>query len=143
MCSCRFRRQGSEGSGEFRCGLLPCNIDRSSHVIALIAGITVNIVHMGKTTAQKGAHVVKDGKRHKDVMLLLGIPPKLILLPQHNPSSISIHAAPKIFDERLVRPTVHAAFTLQQAFLSQHRCCVSRKKIRKKTRYWSVVRLNH
>ena len=36
-------------------------------MIALITGITVNIVHMGKTTAQKGAHVVKDGKRHKDV----------------------------------------------------------------------------
>ena len=49
-------------------------------MIALITGITVNIVHMGKTIAQKGAHVVKDGKRHKDVMLLLlGIPPKLIL----------------------------------------------------------------
>ena len=79
MCWCRFRRQGSEGSGEFWCGLLPCDVDRSSHVIALITGITVNIVHMGKTTAQKGAHVVKDGKRHTDVMLLLlGIPPKLI-----------------------------------------------------------------
>ena len=26
-----------------------------------------NIVHMGKTTAQKGAHVDKDGIRHKDV----------------------------------------------------------------------------
>ena len=26
-----------------------------------------NIVHMGKTTAQKGAHVVKYGIRHKDV----------------------------------------------------------------------------
>ena len=26
-----------------------------------------DIVHMGKTIAQKGAHVVKDGKRHKDV----------------------------------------------------------------------------
>ena len=49
-------------------------------MIALITGITVNIVHMGKTIAQKGAHVVKDGKRHKNVMLLLlGIPPKLIV----------------------------------------------------------------
>ena len=48
-------------------------------MIALITGITVNIAHMGKTIPQKGAHVVKDGKRHKDVMLLLlGIPPKLI-----------------------------------------------------------------
>ena len=48
-------------------------------MIALITGITVNIVHMGKTIAQTGAHVVKDGKRHKDVMLLLlGIPPKFI-----------------------------------------------------------------
>ena len=48
-------------------------------MIALITGITVNIVHMGNTIAQKGAHVVKDGKRHKDVMLLLlGIPPKFI-----------------------------------------------------------------
>ena len=66
-------------SGEFRCGLLPCKLDRSSHVIALITGITINIVHMGKTIARKGAHVVKDGKRHKDVMLLLlGIPPKFI-----------------------------------------------------------------
>ena len=26
-----------------------------------------NIVHMGKTIAQKGAHVVKDGVRHKDI----------------------------------------------------------------------------
>ena len=60
-CWCRFRRQGSEGSGEFRCGLLPCNLNRSSHVLVLITGI------MGKTTAQKGAHVVKDGIRHKDV----------------------------------------------------------------------------
>ena len=52
-------------------------------MIALITGITVNIVHMGKTTAQKGTHVVKDGKRHKDVMLLLlGIPPKLIINSQ-------------------------------------------------------------
>ena len=31
----RFRRQSSEGSGEFRCGLLPGNLDRSSHVIVL------------------------------------------------------------------------------------------------------------
>ena len=28
-----FRRQGSEGSGEFRCGFLHCNLDRSSHVM--------------------------------------------------------------------------------------------------------------
>ena len=34
-----------------------------------------NIVHMGKTIAQKGAHVVKDGI---SMLLLLGIPPKLI-----------------------------------------------------------------
>ena len=34
-------RQGSEGSGEFRCGLLHCNHDRSSHVIVLITGITL------------------------------------------------------------------------------------------------------
>ena len=35
---CRYRRQGSEGSEgseEFRCGLLLCNLDRSSHVIVL------------------------------------------------------------------------------------------------------------
>ena len=37
-----FRRQGLEGSGEFRCGLLPCNLDRSSHVIVLIAGTTLS-----------------------------------------------------------------------------------------------------
>ena len=49
-------------------------------MIALITGITVNIIHIGKTIAQKGAHVVKDGKRHKDVMLLLlGIPPKVFI----------------------------------------------------------------
>ena len=41
-CWCRFRRQGSEGSVEFRCGLLPCNLDRSSHVIVLITGITLS-----------------------------------------------------------------------------------------------------
>ena len=63
-CWCRFQRQGSEGSGgfrrvparvgvasggrvqkvsgEFRCGLLPCNLDRSSHVIVLITGITLS-----------------------------------------------------------------------------------------------------
>ena len=34
-----------------------------------------NIVHMGKTIAQKGAHVVKDGI---SMLLLLGIPPKLL-----------------------------------------------------------------
>ena len=32
----RFRRHSSEGSGEFQCGLLPGNLDRSSHVIVLI-----------------------------------------------------------------------------------------------------------
>ena len=32
---CRYRRQGSEGSGELRCGLLPCNLVRGSHVIVL------------------------------------------------------------------------------------------------------------
>ena len=32
---CRYRRQGSEGSEELRCGLLLCNLDRSSHVIVL------------------------------------------------------------------------------------------------------------
>ena len=37
-----------------------------------------NIVHMGKTIAQKGAHVVKDGI---SMLLLLGIPPKLINSP--------------------------------------------------------------
>ena len=36
---CRFRRQGSEGSGVFRCGLLACNLDRSSHIIT---GITLS-----------------------------------------------------------------------------------------------------
>ena len=35
-----------------------------------------NIVHMGKTIAQKGAHVVKDGI---SLLLLLGIPPKLFI----------------------------------------------------------------
>ena len=39
---CRFRRQGSEGSGEFRCGLLPCNFDRSSHVIVWITVMTLS-----------------------------------------------------------------------------------------------------
>ena len=34
-----------------------------------------NIVHIGKTIVQKGAHVVKDGIF---MLLLLGIPPKLI-----------------------------------------------------------------
>ena len=38
-----------------------------------------NIVHMGKTIAQKGAHVVKDGI---SMLLLLGIPPKLIFFSQ-------------------------------------------------------------
>ena len=41
VCWCssgRFRRvpessSVSEGSGEFRCGLLPCKLDRSNHVI--------------------------------------------------------------------------------------------------------------
>ena len=36
-----------------------------------------NIVHMGKTIAQKGAHVVKDGI---SMLLLLGIPPKIIAI---------------------------------------------------------------
>ena len=52
----RFRNVGSgrswkvpeRGSGEFRCGLLPCQRDRSSHVIRM------------------------------SMLLLLGIPPKLI-----------------------------------------------------------------
>ena len=63
VCWCRLWREGSESSGGFRCGLLPCNLDRSGRVIALITGITVNIVHVGKTIAQKGAHVVKDGRK--------------------------------------------------------------------------------
>ena len=29
---------GSEGSGEFRCGLLSCNLDKSSRVIVLTTG---------------------------------------------------------------------------------------------------------
>ena len=33
---------GSEASEEFRCGLWPCNLDRSSHVIVLITGITLS-----------------------------------------------------------------------------------------------------
>ena len=45
-CWCRFRRQEQ-----------PCDcFDHGD-----------NIVHMGKNTAQKGANVVKDGTRHKDV----------------------------------------------------------------------------
>ena len=35
VCWCGFRRQDSEGSREFRRGLLPCDLDRSSHVIVL------------------------------------------------------------------------------------------------------------
>ena len=61
-CWCRFWRHGSEGCGEFRCGLLPWNLDRSSRVIVLNT-FGDHIVHMGKTTAQKGAYVVKDGIR--------------------------------------------------------------------------------
>ena len=45
-----FRRQGSEGSGEFRCGLLPCNLDRQP---CDCFDHGDNIVHMGKTNAQK------------------------------------------------------------------------------------------
>ena len=41
-CWCGFGRQGSEGCGEFRGGLLPCNFDRSSHVIILITGTTLS-----------------------------------------------------------------------------------------------------
>ena len=32
---CGYRSQGSEGYGELRCGLLPCNLVRGSHVIVL------------------------------------------------------------------------------------------------------------
>ena len=32
---CRYWRQGSEGSGELRCGSLLCNLVRDSHVIVL------------------------------------------------------------------------------------------------------------
>ena len=60
-------RKVLESSAVWFVALQP-SLDRSSHAIALIAGITVNIVHMGKTIAQKGAHVVKDGKRHKNVL---------------------------------------------------------------------------
>ena len=56
-CWYRIGGKGSEGSGEFRCGLLPCNLDRSSHVIVLITRITLS-----------------QGIR----LLLLGISPKLI-----------------------------------------------------------------
>ena len=42
-----------------------------------------NIVHMGKTIAQKGAHVVKDGIGIRmSMLLLLGISPKLIFPQQ-------------------------------------------------------------
>ena len=69
---CNFRKV-PEGSGG--CGLLLCNLDRSSHVI-FFEPFGHNIVRMGKTTAeQKYAHVVKHGRR----LLLLGIPPKLIV----------------------------------------------------------------
>ena len=75
-------------------------------MIALITGITINSVHMGKTIAQKGAHVVKDGKRHKDVMvLLLGIPPKLIfwgfVLVVHSEGSIAADDKHFLFPARL------------------------------------------
>ena len=34
--------QGCEGSGRFPCGLLPCNLDRSSRVLVLITGIPLS-----------------------------------------------------------------------------------------------------
>ena len=49
---CRFWRQVPESSGEFRCGLLPCNLDRSSHVIVLITG-TITLSTWAKPLRKK------------------------------------------------------------------------------------------
>ena len=68
-------RKVSEGSGGFRgrCGLLPCNFDRSSHAIVLVTGITLST---WEKPLRNGAYVLKDGMI--SMLLLLGIPPKLI-----------------------------------------------------------------
>ena len=67
VCWCRFRRQlpegsggfrrvlegsnVSEGSGKFRCGFLPCNLDRNNYVIVFEPPFGDVIVHMGETIA--------------------------------------------------------------------------------------------
>ena len=83
-CWCRFQRQGSDGSGGFRrvparvgvgSGGRVQKVPESSGVVCCLASSHVidcfdhgdNIVHMGKTIAQKGDNVVKDGIRQKDV----------------------------------------------------------------------------
>ena len=58
-----------------------------------------NIVHMGKTIAQKGAHVVKDGI---SMLLLLGIPPKLIFLCKGHPADATFVKCKCIFKPHLL-----------------------------------------
>ena len=45
----------SEGSGEFRCGLLPCNLDRSSHVIVLEHLLVMTLSTWAKPLRNKNA----------------------------------------------------------------------------------------
>ena len=84
VCWCSFRRQvpeagsgefrcvlsavqvpeeGSEGYGEFRCGLLPCILDRSSHVIVLNTFWWWHCPHGQNHCEKNGAHVVERGIR--------------------------------------------------------------------------------
>ena len=71
---CNFRKV-PEGSGES--DLLPCSLDRSSHVIVFAYLLAMTLSAWAKPAEQECARVVKHGIR----LLLLGIPPKFIFLP--------------------------------------------------------------
>ena len=45
----------SEGSGEFRCGLLPCNLDRSSHMIVFEHLLVMTLSKWAKPLRNKNA----------------------------------------------------------------------------------------
>ena len=80
---------GSEGAGEFRCGLLPCNFDKSSRVI-VSSNFWDDIVRVDPRgqihCAKKWGPCSQTWRRSSYIymcvctLLLLGIPPKLICM---------------------------------------------------------------
>ena len=51
----RCRSSVSQGSGEFRCGLLLCNLDRSSHVIVFEHLLVMTLSTWAKPLRNKNA----------------------------------------------------------------------------------------
>ena len=81
----RFRRQGLEGSGKFRCGLLPCNLDMSSHVIVLLTGITLS--RGIQTKAQYNAATGRSQKKKVIGSHLISSHLRYMCAPSHSAAS--------------------------------------------------------